>query len=220
MATTDDYGQGISIAALTDAPNAAVLAQNLANALAQRGVMRFSSASARAGTITSPAEGMTSWLQDVNGLYLYDGTTWQPIMIGGITVSQQQSSSFDATITTYGTAASAGSYADCGVSFTAPSSGKVKISVAARFQSSTATSGCLISPETRTGSTVGGGSVIEGASDINGASHYGDTFARCGASHLLTGLTPGSSYNTRILHRASTNTATFALRELIVEPVT
>jgi len=219
MATTDDYGQGVSIAALADAPNAEVLGKNITNALAQRGVMRFASASARAAALTSPVEGMMTWLQDVNGLYLYDGSAWQPIMIGSATVSDQQSSSFDATITTFGTTASAGTYAHCGVAFTAPSSGKVKISVAARFQSSTSTSGCLITPETRTGGTIGGGTIVEGASDINGASHYGDTFARCGASHLLSGLTPGASYNTRILHRASANTATFALRELIVEPV-
>lgn len=219
MAGQDSYGQGVVVASLTDAPNAETLARNIADAIAQRSVMRFASASTRASTLTSPVEGMVSWLQDVNALYLYDGSAWQPIMIGGATVSDQQSASFDATSTTFGTTASAGTYAHCGVAFTAPSSGKVKITVGARVQNSSATSGCLITPETRTGSTIGGGTVVEGASDINGYSHYGDTFARGSASHLLTGLTPGSSYNTRILHRASANTATFALRELIVEPV-
>jgi hypothetical protein len=76
MATTDDYGQGVTIASLTDAPNAETLAKNIANALAQRGVMRFASASARAATLTSPVEGMTTWLQDVNLLYVYDGSNW------------------------------------------------------------------------------------------------------------------------------------------------
>lgn len=219
MATTDDYGQGVSIASLTDAPNAEVLAKAIANAIVARSVMRFASASSRAATLTAPVEGMVTWLQDVNGLYIYDGSSWQPLMVGGATVSAQQSASFDATITTFGTSASSGSYTDCGVVFVAPSSGRVTISVQARFQSSTATSGCLVSPETRAGGTIGAGTVVEAASDINGASHYGDTFARSGTTHLLSGLTPGNTYNTRLLHRASANTATFALRELIVEPV-
>jgi len=80
MAGTDDYGQGVTVAALTDAPNAETLARNIANAIVQRSVMRFASASARAAALTgatAPVEGMVSWLQDVNGLYFYDGTAWQ-----------------------------------------------------------------------------------------------------------------------------------------------
>ncbi len=76
MATTDDYGQGVSIAALTDAPNAETLAKNIANAIVQRSVMRFASAAARAAALTSPVEGMVTWLQDVNLLYAYDGSSW------------------------------------------------------------------------------------------------------------------------------------------------
>ncbi|MFF8485150.1 hypothetical protein [Streptomyces antibioticus] len=219
---TDDYSQGIGVADLVDAPNARVLAQNLANALASRSVLRFASASARAAALVgaaAPVEGMVSWLQDTNALAVYDGAAWAALLVGGATVVNQQSSSYDATITSYGTAASSGTYAHCEVAFVAPSSGKVRISVQARFISSTSTSGCLVAPETRTGATLGGGTVVEGPSDINGASHYGDTFARLGVSHILTGLTPGASYNTRMLHRASANTATFALRELNVEPV-
>ena len=79
MAGTDSYGQGVVVAALTDAPNAETLARNIADAIAQRSVMRFASASARAATLTgatAPVEGMVSWLQDVNLLYVYDGTSW------------------------------------------------------------------------------------------------------------------------------------------------
>ncbi|WP_405964857.1 hypothetical protein OG713_34980 [Streptomyces sp. NBC_00723] len=80
MAGTDDYGQGVTVAALTDAPNAETLARNIANAIVQRSVMRFASASARSAALTgatAPVEGMVSWLQDVNGLYYYDGSAWQ-----------------------------------------------------------------------------------------------------------------------------------------------
>ncbi|MFG3476484.1 hypothetical protein ACGF3K_14635 [Streptomyces sp. NPDC047980] len=78
MATTDDYGQGVSIASLTDTPNAETLAKNIANAIVQRSVMRFSSASARAAALTSPVEGMQTWLQDTNLMYHYDGSSWVP----------------------------------------------------------------------------------------------------------------------------------------------
>ena len=76
MAGQDSYGQGIVVASLTDAPNAETLARNLADALAQRSVMRFTSASTRSATLTSPVEGMLAWLQDTDQLTLYDGTSW------------------------------------------------------------------------------------------------------------------------------------------------
>ena len=82
MPTTDDYGQGVNIALLTDAPDAGKLAKDIANALAQRGTMRFASASTRGATLTSPAEGMTTWLQDVNRLDVYDGSGWVAVSTG------------------------------------------------------------------------------------------------------------------------------------------
>ena len=83
MAGTDSYGQGVVVAALSDAPNAETLARNLADAIVQLSVMRFNSASARAATIASPLEGMTTWLKDTNLLYVYDGTQWvaQPTIL-------------------------------------------------------------------------------------------------------------------------------------------
>ncbi|MFK0182291.1 hypothetical protein ACIQVR_40775 [Streptomyces xanthochromogenes] len=76
MATTDTFGQSISIPALTDAPNIEAAVSSTINALAQRGIMRFVSASARTAAITSPVEGMQTWLQDTNTMEYYDGTQW------------------------------------------------------------------------------------------------------------------------------------------------
>lgn len=76
---TDDYGQGISIADLTTAPNAETLGKNIANPLAARSLMRFASASARTAALTgvaAPVEGMLSYLQDTNKVYLYEGAAW------------------------------------------------------------------------------------------------------------------------------------------------
>lgn len=79
MPNIDDYGQDINIASLTDAPDASKLAQDLANAIAPRSVMRFASASARGATLVddaAPVKGMATWLQDVNRLEVYDGSDW------------------------------------------------------------------------------------------------------------------------------------------------
>lgn len=133
------------------------------------------------------------------------------------TVSDAQSGTVTTTSTSYVTTG-----ADCAAVFTAPTTGRVMIQTAARMLNSAATSGSLIAPETRTGGVVGGGTVVETPIDAIGASNYGTTFARASADHLLTGLQPGATYNTRLLMRTSvgTDTASFALRELIIKPVT
>lgn len=85
MPITDDYAQGVQIAALTDAPDAGKLAKDIVNAIVQRGVMRFASASGRAATLTgaaAPVEGMQTWLQDVNRLDVYDGAGWVAVSTG------------------------------------------------------------------------------------------------------------------------------------------
>ncbi|MCX4605520.1 H-type lectin domain-containing protein [Streptomyces anulatus] len=82
MATTDDYGQGVSIASLADQPDAETLARNIANAIVSRSVMRFASASTRTASLagtSAPVEGMVSWLQDVNRFDIYNGSSWVPV---------------------------------------------------------------------------------------------------------------------------------------------
>lgn len=82
MPTEDDYGQGIDIAALTDGANAETLAAAIVNALTQRSIMRFTSASNRNATLTEPVEGMMAWLQTENLLTLYDGAAWVAVSTG------------------------------------------------------------------------------------------------------------------------------------------
>jgi hypothetical protein len=79
MATTDDYGQGVSIATRTDAPDAETLAKNIANAIVARSAMRFASASARTAGIPSLAAGMVTYLTDAKRIDYYDGTSWVPL---------------------------------------------------------------------------------------------------------------------------------------------
>jgi hypothetical protein len=137
---------------------------------------------------------------------------------GQQSVSAAQPGPYTVTSTTYTTATTSGTYVDCGVVWVAPPSGRVTITTTARMINATAGSGTLVSPETRTDGTIGAGTSVEGAADGAGISNYSDSFARLSGVHHLTGLTPGATYNTRLLHRASANTSTIALRELIVEP--
>jgi hypothetical protein len=133
------------------------------------------------------------------------------------TVVDAQSATVTTTSTAYTTSGT-----DCAVAWVAPTTGRVMIHTAARMLNSAATSGSLIAPETRTGGVIGAGIVVETPIDAIGASNYGTAFARSSADHVLSGLTPGATYNTRLLMRSSvaTDTATFALRELIVQPLT
>lgn len=135
------------------------------------------------------------------------------------TVSARGDSSFTATNTSFDVTTTGGTYEEVGVVIVAPTSGRVKIHTSARLLNSS-TGGTLVSPQIRTGDVIGGGTEVQSVGDGHGVSHYGNSFARLGATTLVDGLTPGESYNVRLLHRASANTATIALRELIVEPAT
>lgn len=82
---TDDYGQGIQILGLTDAPDLPKGLTQLAAGLTPRSIMRFASSSARGAALVGtavPVEGMVSWLQDVNRLEVYDGTAWVAMSTG------------------------------------------------------------------------------------------------------------------------------------------
>ncbi|MFF5703386.1 hypothetical protein ACFY7H_12895 [Streptomyces sp. NPDC012794] len=94
MPTTDAFGQGIQISSLTDPPNAALMAQNLAAVVPQT-VMRFASAAARNAALTSPVAGMTAWVTAEGLLTVYNGSAWagvattvKPMFIGKQTITQ------------------------------------------------------------------------------------------------------------------------------------
>lgn len=79
MPSPDDYGQNIGLWQMTDAPSIPDAIQLLADGVIQRSVMRFASASARGAALVgdvAPVEGMATWLQDVNRLEIYDGSSW------------------------------------------------------------------------------------------------------------------------------------------------
>lgn len=114
-----------------------------------------------------------------------------------------------------------------GTAFVAPPTGKVYITVGGRIQCQTSANTIYLSFEVRTGATVGSGTVVlatdAGRAVGAGANATGFTFIRAESSkrYLLTGLTPGASYNARTLHACQSTTATGDLfnRDLLIEPV-
>ncbi len=63
-------------AELTDIPNAQTGFQNLANAIDTRLIPRFTDSTARSAAITSPTEGMLSYLTGTHRLDVYDNGAW------------------------------------------------------------------------------------------------------------------------------------------------
>jgi hypothetical protein len=115
-----------------------------------------------------------------------------------------------------------------GTAFTAPATGKVYITVGGRIRLETNNNTMYLSFEVRAGATVGSGTVVlaadNGRAVAVGGNGTGVTYLFAGSSRrwLLTGLTPGSSYNVRTMHAcqtAGTVNGTLFNRDLLIEPV-
>lgn len=114
----------------------------------------------------------------------------------------------------------------CGTAFTAPDSGKVKITVSGSITQGTNGNEMRLGFEVRTGSTVGSGTstlaadrfrayVIGRAVNTGGAAYGSASYG----PYLLTGLTPGDPYNVRTMHQVSGGTGGLEYRSVLVEPV-
>jgi hypothetical protein len=108
--------------------------------------------------------------------------------------------------------------ATCGVAFVAPPSGQVTVDYAAFMQHSAAGQFIIVSPELRTGSSVGAGTVVSAANDDENVQVTGTDGGRMGATVEYTGLTPGNSYNVSLWTRTSAATATIRRRRVVVAP--
>jgi hypothetical protein len=82
MPQFDAYGQQVPYPILADSPDIETAVGPAVESLVPRSVMRFASASVRGATITTPEEGMVTWLKDVNRLEVYDGTAWVAFAAG------------------------------------------------------------------------------------------------------------------------------------------
>jgi hypothetical protein len=113
----------------------------------------------------------------------------------------------------------------CGTTFVAPDSGKVFITVSGEIRGNASNAFARLGYEVRAGSVIGSGTVQTAAADnrsvVAGAVATGVTDFRVGASRetLVTGLTPGSTYNVRTMHKTNTGTFNVYSRELLIKMV-
>lgn len=124
-----------------------------------------------------------------------------------ITAGTSTSGSFTATLTG-GTAA--------GVVFTTPTSGLVVILYNTLMQNSGANF-TYFSPQIRTGSTIGSGTIVAAASDDTALTHHGTNALRYGGSQIMV-LTALTVYNVQLLHRVTAGTGTWSRKHVIVLP--
>ncbi|MGW9237978.1 hypothetical protein FKO01_19765 [Mesorhizobium sp. B2-3-3] len=188
MATTDNYGQGVSVATLTDPPDAETLAKNIANAIVSRSAMRFASASARAaqlvGPLAAPVAGMITYLTDVKRIDFYDGTGWYPLR--GQSGSSMVTSGSPSTTTEVAT----------GTTVTLPTRAGARYELTASCLARSSVTGDRIELRIRRGTTtaatqVGGGSI---RAALAGS---GDTLTGCGIDTPGAGTTTWTVYLAR-----------------------
>ncbi|GGS86908.1 hypothetical protein [Streptomyces chromofuscus] len=197
----------------TDAANVPLHIQSLAEAVDGRTVLRFADAATRDAKITAPVAGMLAWLTTPGRLYYYTGTLWAlvspgPVHKANTTTGTTTSTAYVETLT--------GSTGDpTAVSFTAPPSGTVLVSVGARGNSSAATS-CFVSANVRLGTTV-----TSAAADTRAAVVTGTSAASAHTQYQLTGLTVGGAYTATLAYKSAvtTSTATFTNRFVTITPV-
>lgn len=131
------------------------------------------------------------------------------------------------TQTTAGTTTS-GSYVEtltggtaCGLTFVAPLSGSVMVHNTTQIDNSTSVQTSLMSFVIREGSSIGSGTEFQAASDDDAVRNLGGNEIQVTQSVMVTGLTPGDTYNIRQAFRVSGGaTATYARKRLAVIPVT
>jgi hypothetical protein len=137
------------------------------------------------------------------------------------TVGDVEPDAFTFTGTTFGVTTTGGTYNDCAAVFTAPTTGRVVIHYCAQMTNS-ATASTVVSPVVRAGGVIGSGAVVVAASDDEGLTTQNNVERRSGAHLLVSGLTPGATYNVRLEHRVSSGatTGTVRRRSVTVCPAT
>lgn len=145
----------------------------------------------------------------------YTGTQWHPVVPGPVhkansTIGTTASTTYAETLT--------GSTGDpTAVTFTAPPSGSVLVSVGARISGTAAGVSCLMSANVRTGTTL-----TLAAADTRAAIGSGTSQSSGSTQFQVNGLAAGAVCTATAAYKsaATTNTATFAYRFVTVTPLT
>jgi hypothetical protein len=154
-----------------------------------------------------------------------------PDLLAGSTVkgldTPPSADAFDNTVISYNSTTPAAGSPELGVTFTAPTTGCVRITVGGGLRNAAANDNRIfLSPQVFLGTSSGGTEVVAPTVSQRGIGSTGG-FANNGYQYLsrtsrLTGLTPGATYYVRTMH-ATANTAgncDIAARSILVEPTT
>jgi len=174
-------------------------------------VTPFATAAARTSAITSPVEGMVSYLADDDHMYTYDGSSWKPVWRYGASVSAEgtQNTVGTTTSTSYTSTLSGSSAASATI--TAPPSGIVIVCISGViFNSSSAQKTYL--------SWAQSGGAITAADDTWSTWIAGTNGGRFGTRKRVSGLTPGTSYTYTCNFRVDGGTGTFDDQAILVYP--
>lgn len=113
----------------------------------------------------------------------------------------------------------------CGVSFVAPTSGRVWVIWGGRLQGDVDGARILLSVHVRTGGTIGAGTTVSAESNQDpitnpgkGATGAANRIGRA-TYRVVPGLTPGSTYNVVTEHWAATGSGTVFRRTVTVVPL-
>lgn len=129
--------------------------------------------------------------------------------------SDTQNANGTTASTTY--TASIGAGTPAGKVFVAPPSGQVVILNACNMFNSGANHGfCTV--QVRLGGSIGSGTIVYTGVDADAVVANGTGADRHGAGVLVSGLTPGTTYNVQEIFRVDGGTGTFGNKHLIVIP--
>ena len=185
-----------------------VLTATAANGyLASQVVMVFADAAARTTAITSPQEGMISYLKDTNATQYYSGSAW--VSIGG---ASSGLTSANSTVNTVETTSST-SFTDLTTSqaLTITTGTKALVTLTAKIRNNTAGSRAVMSFAVSGATTIAAGDITA----LQLIEPIASEFYTVGSSFYISSLTAGSNTFTAKF-RAGANTAGFSDRQITV----
>lgn len=138
--------------------------------------------------------------------------------ISGVPITQTATAAGSVSTTSLTYVALSG---DPGLSFVAPSSGRVLVTIGAAMDGTVSDTYSTMGFQIRTGAVVGSGTIVRAANDDDVIAHQGLSDFAGGRTTLVTGLTAATTYNVQSLYKLlnGTGTAFFARRNVIVQSV-
>lgn len=148
--------------------------------------------------------------------YIYDGSTWEEVLVRSAIMGAQQAFSgtdVNTTSTSYTSLSPA-----VELTFVCPPSGAIFVTVSAHVEAVDPSTG-FASYEIR--ETNSSGTVVHTATDdVKAVVCQSDHFIGASTRSMIgSPMVPGNTYYIRVMCRASANTASFFYRGLLIEPV-